>query len=145
MTLHDRTGGSAYAFGDFRIEPARRLLLHKGEPAPLAPKAFETLLALVRRHGELVKKDELMRAVWPDAVVEENNLNQHIAALRRALQDSRGTNRLILTVPGRGFRFVADVDEVDPLPLPSTSRTRSRSCPSTTSVPMHHANTWSMD
>ena len=122
MTSKDGNGTGAYEFGDFRVEAGRRLLLHKGEPVPLAPKTFDTLLALVRRPGELVGKDDLMRAVWPDAIVEENNLNQHIAALRRMLQDPRGTNRFILTVPGRGFRFVADVETVEPLPPPGTSR-----------------------
>src|SRR4029077_12742379 len=61
----------------------------------------------------LVEKDDLMRAIWPNTVVEENNLSQNIAALRRALQDRRGENRYILTVPGRGYRFVADVAIVD--------------------------------
>jgi len=117
---NDGTAAAAYEFGDFRIEAARRVLLHRGEPAPLTPKAFDTLLELVRRRGELVGKDDLMQAVWPGRVVEENNLNQGIAALRRVLQDRRSENRYIQTVSGRGFRFVADVRIVDPTP-PDTS------------------------
>ena len=107
---------AAYRFGDYRVETARRRLLCRGEPTPLTPKAFDTLLALVRRAGDLVGKDELMEQVWPGAVVEENNLSQNIATLRRALQDRRGSNQYIQTVPGRGFRFVAEVTPVEALP-----------------------------
>ncbi len=98
-----------YEFGDFRVEPTKHLLLRKGEPVALTPKVFETLLYLVRHQGDLVEKDDLIRAVWPDTVVEENNLNQNISALRRVLGESRGENRYIATVPGRGYRFVAAV------------------------------------
>jgi TolB-like protein/Tfp pilus assembly protein PilF len=120
----DGTAGTegAYEFGEFRIEPARRLLLYRDEPAPLTAKAFDTLLELVRRRGEVVFKDDLMRAVWPDTFVEENNLNQHIGALRRVLQDRYGENRYIVTVPGRGYRFVADVRLVAPTPLTGAGR-----------------------
>src|SRR4051812_8992728 len=113
---------AAYEFGEFRIEPARRLLLHRGEPAPLTAKAFDTLLELVRRRGEVVGKDDLMRAVWPDTFVEENNLNQHIGALRRVLHDRYGENRYIATIPGRGYQFVADVALVAPTPLTDSAR-----------------------
>ncbi len=106
---------NAYAFGDYRVEVARRILLQRGEAAPLTPKAFDTLLELVRHHGELVEKDALMQAVWPGRVVEENNLNQSIAVLRRVLQDRRGENRYIETVSGRGYRFVGEVKVVEPL------------------------------
>ena len=95
-----------YEFGEFRLETARRRLLHRNETVPLTAKALDTLLALIGRRGELVSKDELMRAVWPETVVEENNLNQHIGALRRGLQDRYGENRYIVTMPGRGYRFV---------------------------------------
>ena len=118
---NDGTKAVAFEFGDFRIDAARRVLLHRGEPAPLTPKAFDTLVELVRRHGELVGKDDLMQAVWPGRVVEENNLNQGIAALRRVLQDRRGENRYIQTVSGRGFRFVADVRTVDPMPVDASA------------------------
>src|SRR3712207_7197725 len=78
-----------YEFGPFRLDPVKRRLLRDGEPVPLTPKAFETLLALVQQSGRTVEKDELMRRVWPGAVVEENNLNQNITALRKCLGDSR--------------------------------------------------------
>src|SRR3982750_1911395 len=99
-----------YEFGDFRLDASKRLLLRSGgELVPLTPKVFDTLLYLLERGGVVVDKDELMRVIWPDTVVEENNLNQNISALRRALGESRGEHRYILTVPGRGYRFVADV------------------------------------
>src|SRR5262245_46763126 len=101
-----------YEFGPFRLDPVKRRLMHNGEPLPLAPKAFDTLLALVQQSGKTIEKDDLMRIVWPDAVVEENNLNQNISALRRALGDSRDESRYIATIPGLGYRFVAEVNEV---------------------------------
>ena len=98
-----------YEFGDFRVDVLRRLLLRGSEPVTLRPRVFDTLLCLVRHHGRVVEKDELMRAIWPDAFVEENNLNQSVSTLRRALGETSGENRYIATVPGRGYRFVADV------------------------------------
>ena len=98
-----------YRFGEFRIDARRRLLLRNGQAMPLTPKAFDTLLYLVKNRGRVVGKDDLMAAVWPDTVVEENNLNQNISALRRTLGESRGENRYIATKPGSGYRFVADV------------------------------------
>jgi DNA-binding winged helix-turn-helix (wHTH) protein/Tfp pilus assembly protein PilF len=98
-----------FEFGDFLVDQSKRLLLRAGEPVPLTPKVFDTLLHLVQHSGLLVGKDELIRAVWPDTVVEENNLNQNISTLRRLLGEDRGENRYIVTVPGRGYRFVAAV------------------------------------
>ena len=75
-----------YAFGAFRLDRGRRLLLrHDGTPVPLLPKAFEALTYLVEHDGRVLGKDELMRAVWPGTFVEENNLAQIISTLRRAL------------------------------------------------------------
>jgi adenylate cyclase len=70
---------------------------------------FDTLLQLVKHGGTVLSKDQLMRAIWPDAVVEENNLNQNISILRRVLGDVRGEQRYIATVPGCGYQFVAEV------------------------------------
>lgn len=100
-----------YEFGDFRLDAARRRLLGRvdNQRVKLTSKAFDTLLFLVRHGGVVLDKDELMRAVWPDTVVEENNLSQKISELRRVLGESHGENRYIVTVPGRGFSFVADV------------------------------------
>src|ERR1700752_1758334 len=100
--------GAVYRFANFRLDAGERLLLHEGRSVALTPKAFDTLLVLVERHGRLVTKDDLFRAVWPDAFVEENNLAQHISALRRALAVEAGVP-LIDTVPKKGYRFVAPV------------------------------------
>ncbi|HWY67355.1 MAG TPA: winged helix-turn-helix domain-containing protein [Terriglobales bacterium] len=96
-----------YEFGHFRIDPEERLLLRDGKPVPLTPKAFDTLVLLVENHGHLMKKDELMRRVWPDAFVEEVNLAQNISAIRRAL-DSNG-EQYIETVPKAGYRLNVNV------------------------------------
>jgi DNA-binding winged helix-turn-helix (wHTH) protein/TolB-like protein/Flp pilus assembly protein TadD len=102
-----------YEFGDFRIDVGRRLLLRGGgEPVPLTPKVFDTLLYLVEHPGSVLDKDALMAAIWPDTVVEENNLSQNIYTLRRVLGEGRGEHRYVVTVPGRGYRFVADVTTV---------------------------------
>jgi DNA-binding winged helix-turn-helix (wHTH) protein/TolB-like protein/Tfp pilus assembly protein PilF len=100
-----------YEFGAFRLDPAERLLLRAGEVVPLAPKAFETLLALVERHGRVWEKDQLIKRIWPDTYVEEGNLTQHIFTLRRALSDGQNGSQYIETIPRRGYRFVADVRE----------------------------------
>jgi len=100
----------SYAFGEFRVDAAKRLLLCGERRVAVPPKVFDTLLALVENTGRVVEKDELMRLVWPDTVVEENNLNQAISALRKALGEDPAEHRYIVTVPGRGYRFVAAVN-----------------------------------
>jgi DNA-binding winged helix-turn-helix (wHTH) protein len=97
-------GKDFYEFGSFRVDPAKQLVLHEGEPVPLTPKAFQLLLVLVSSCNEIVTKDELMKAVWPDTFVEETNLSRNIFALRKALGETE-QNRFIITVPGRGYRF----------------------------------------
>lgn len=102
--------GDVYAFEGFRLDAGRRTLTDaSGRPVSLAPRVFDTLLHLVQRAGDLVDKNALLEAVWPDVTVEENSLSQNISALRRALGDSPGENRFIVTAPGRGYRFVAKV------------------------------------
>jgi len=99
-----------YEFGGYQLDIRRRLLLGiDGLQVALTPKAFDTLLHLIENRGSVVTKEALMKAVWPDTVVEENNLNQNISALRRALGEGRSENRYIATVPSRGYRFVAPV------------------------------------
>jgi TolB-like protein/DNA-binding winged helix-turn-helix (wHTH) protein len=98
-----------YEFGPFRVDARRRLLLREGKQVRLPAKAFEILLVLLEGKGRLVEKDELMRRVWPDSVVEENNLTVNISALRKSLTESPGEHRYVVTVPGRGYQFVADV------------------------------------
>jgi len=102
-----------YGFGSFIVDAAEGLLLRDGQPIPLTPKAFETLIALVENSGHVLGKDELMRRVWPDSFVEENNLSQNISLLRKALGDGgAGGQKYIETVPKRGYRFVAGVASV---------------------------------
>ncbi len=101
-----------YEFGDFRLETAEQLLLRHGEPIPLTPKAFETLLVLVQSSGHLVEKDELMKRVWADDFVEEANLARNVWTLRKALNDDNGEHRYIETVPKRGYRFLVPVREI---------------------------------
>src|SRR5215510_9444490 len=100
-----------YEFGGFALEAERRLLLRResGEPIALTAKVLDTLLYLVEHRGETLDKDTLLRAIWPELVVEENNLTQNISTLRQVLGETRGENRFIVTVPRRGYRFVADV------------------------------------
>ena len=101
-----------YAFGPFRLDPEERLLLRDGRPVPLAPKVTETLFLLVQNAGHLVDKDELVKRVWPDAFVEEGNLNKNIFLLRKVLGQCDGGLEYIETVPKRGYRFAATVSEV---------------------------------
>src|SRR6516165_2596170 len=99
----------ALAFGPVRLEITRRELLAHGVPVTLGQRAFEILLMLVNRHGQLVTKDELMAEVWPGVVVEENNIQVHVSALRKVLSTAGDGERYLLTVAGRGYRFVAPV------------------------------------
>lgn len=98
-----------YEFGSFCLDAARRRLLRDGRIVPLTPKAFDTLLLLVEHNQAVLEKDELIKLLWPDSFVEENNLTQNISMLRKALGEKPGEHRFIVTVPGRGYRFVADV------------------------------------
>lgn len=99
-------------FGPFRIDLGNRLLLRGEEPVPLTPKAFDTLLALVERRGRVVAKAELLDAVWPDTFVEEATLTQNVYTLRKALAGGGDDGqRYIVTLPRRGYRFVAKVRE----------------------------------
>jgi TolB-like protein/DNA-binding winged helix-turn-helix (wHTH) protein/thioredoxin-like negative regulator of GroEL len=113
-----------YAFGPFRLDPEERLLLRDGRPVPLAPKVTETLLLLIQNAGHLVDKDELMKRVWPDAFVEEGNLNKNIFLLRKVLGQWNGGLEYIETVPKRGYRFVASVNQEVEEETSSTSSPR---------------------
>jgi len=98
-----------YEFGAFRLDPGKRLLLREGQPVPLTAKAFDTLLALVENRGRVLEKDELMRLVWPDTIVEESNLSQNVFTLRKVLGEQPHEHLYIATVPRRGYQFVAEV------------------------------------
>ena len=99
-----------YEFRTYRLDAAEHLLLREGKVVPLQPKVFDLLLVLVEHHGRLLEKDELMKLVWPDTIVEEANLTNNILILRKAL--SENGERFIETVPKRGYRFVTDVRKV---------------------------------
>ena len=113
-------------FHGYRLDVVRRRLLDPdGVPVPLMPKAIETLVYLIERAGQTVSKEELLRAVWPNVVVEENNLTQNISALRRAFGETLAERKFIVTIPGQGYRFVAPVSRVssaaaEPVPAPAS-------------------------
>jgi len=98
-------------FGPFRVDAGRRLLLRRGDQVPLTPKAFDILLVLIQNRDRVVEKDELMKLVWPNTVVEENNLTRNISSLRKALEEDPNEHRFIVTIPGRGYQFAADMLE----------------------------------
>jgi TolB-like protein/DNA-binding winged helix-turn-helix (wHTH) protein/Tfp pilus assembly protein PilF len=101
---------SFYEFGDFQLDAAKRLLRRKdGIPVPLTPKVFDTLLYMVEHSDGVLDKERIMEAVWPDSIVEENNLAQAIWKLRQIFKEKPGSHDYIVTVPGRGYRFVAEV------------------------------------
>jgi TolB-like protein len=112
-----------YEFGEFRLDTEQRRLVSTadGRPVPLSRRAFETLLYFLEHHGQLLDKATLLRAIWPATVVEENNLNQSISVLRRALGDESREHRYIATVPGRGYQFIAAVRTVKPPALTSVA------------------------
>ena len=98
-----------YEFGPFRLEPAERRLSRNGDTVVIAPKAFDTLHLLVRNHGHLVEKEELLNRLWPNTFVEEGSLSNNVFLLRKALGDSTENPKYIETVPGRGYRFIGEV------------------------------------
>ena len=106
----------SYEFAGFLLDPAEQILLREnGEPVPLTPKAFLTLLVLLQNSGRTVEKEELLRTVWPGTFVEEGNLTVTIFMLRKSLGEGRNEHKYIKTVPRRGYRFVAPVREVPSL------------------------------
>src|SRR6185369_17272656 len=117
-----------YDFGPYRVDANERLLRRGDQVVPLTPKAFEMLLALIEDSGRLLTKEELMKRVWPDTVVEEANLSHNIYKLREALGDGRNGEKYIETVPRRGYRFVATVRELgeDSIDLIVAEHTRAK-------------------
>jgi DNA-binding winged helix-turn-helix (wHTH) protein/tetratricopeptide (TPR) repeat protein len=108
----NRRSTHRYEFDSFYLDPGERLLLRDGQPIPLTPKVLDTLVVLVENAGHLVLKDELMNAVWPDSFVEEINLSRNISELRKALGETVHEQRYVVTVPGSGYRFAAQVREI---------------------------------
>ena len=101
---------TVYLFDRFRLDVTRRKLLSaSGVVLPLNSRAMEALLLLAANAGEVIDRRRLMQTIWPHTIVEDNNLNQCILAIRRALGEVAGSNQFVMTVPGRGFCFVCPV------------------------------------
>lgn len=101
-----------YEFGSFRLEAGERRLLRDGKAVPLTSRIFDLLLLLVQHSGHLVSKEQIMREVWGDSIVEENNLTVTMSALRKVLGQGPTAREYIETVPKCGYRFVAEVREL---------------------------------
>src|SRR5882672_6612516 len=121
---------AAIEFGRFRVQPHRRELLAEGRPVDLGGRAFDVLMALIEASGAVVSKDALMKRVWPDRIVEENNLHAQISSLRKAFAADRD---LIRTIAGRGYQCTGEIRTVGagpdtqatarmPQPTPAPSR-----------------------
>lgn len=120
-----------YEFGDFALEVGRQRLRRRdtGEAIALTAKAFDTLVYLVERAEQTLDREALLGAIWPGVIVEENSLSQTISTLRQALGETPGENRYILTVPRRGYRFVAKVTQLDESAAPTPSELPSPPLP----------------
>jgi len=105
----DASVEASYRFGPFQVDSGTRLLLREGQPVALAPKAFDLLCYLLAHPNRLIGKDELLKGVWPRGFVEEGNLSHNIFLLRKALGESPEEHRYIVTVPGRGYKFVGQL------------------------------------
>ncbi len=103
------TAERKFSFAEFEVDAAKRRLVKSGQTVALNPKAFDLLLALIENRGQVVRKEELLETVWANQFVEENNLTVHISALRKIFGEKKGEHQFIVTVPGKGYKFVADV------------------------------------
>jgi TolB-like protein/DNA-binding winged helix-turn-helix (wHTH) protein/thioredoxin-like negative regulator of GroEL len=101
--------GDRYRFGRFTLDPRQRALTHDGSPIPITPKAFDILLYCVQHPSRILTKQDLMKAVWPDTIVEEGNLTQNISLLRKALAEHGDASGLIVTVGRQGYQFTGTV------------------------------------
>lgn len=101
-----------YEFKEYRLEVAQQRLLYKGQPVPLKPKILDLLVYLIQRRNQLVAKEDLMRDVWPDTIVEENNITVSMSILRKTLGEDPDKREFIETIPRRGYRFLAEVKEI---------------------------------
>src|SRR5437660_2320001 len=127
--MSEPTRSSGYRFGTFELQPNERRLLAGGEPVVLGPRAFDLLIALVERPGQLVTKEELLDCVWPNLVVEENNLQVQVSALRKILGQEA-----IATIPGRGDRFTLEVARASEPSSPPVSQRHNRPSPLTSLI-----------
>lgn len=102
-----------YQFDNFLVNAGLRAVFRGDERVALTPKVFDLLMIFVASPGEVLEKRELMDRLWPNTFVEESNLTQNVAVLRKALGDDSKPNRVIATIPGRGYQFVADVRKIE--------------------------------
>jgi TolB-like protein/DNA-binding winged helix-turn-helix (wHTH) protein/Tfp pilus assembly protein PilF len=139
-SVASETVSQFYEFGPFRLDPAERKLLRGNEIVPLTPKAFDTLVILVRNSGHLLEKDELIGMLWPDTFVEEGSLSNNIFLLRKALGEDPA---FIETVPRRGYRFVGAVRQFPraaPTRLEEPTQDRFQATKELTALPSFPAN-----
>ena len=99
----------SYEFGSFRMDPHERVVRCGKKLLPLTPKVFDILLVLLQNPGRILTKEEIMKQVWPDTIVEESNLARNVSTLRKALGEEPDRPQFIETIPWRGYRFVAEV------------------------------------
>ena len=114
-------GRRFYEFGRFRLDATGRLLFREGETVPLPPKAADTLLLLVENAGNVVEKHDLLKKIWPDTFIEEGSLTRTISILRKALTEGANGQEYIATIPKRGYRFAASVEEIPERRVPSAA------------------------
>src|SRR5262245_16064175 len=112
-----------YEFGPFCLDAREHTLLRDGQPVPLRPKVYDLLLVLIENRGHLVDKEQLMSLVWTEQFVEDGNINKNISMLRRALGEGDNGQQFIETVPKRGYRFIADVRQVNDDETPPSQST----------------------
>lgn len=113
-----------FSFAEFELVGAKRILLKDGKPVALNSKSFDLLLALVQRRGDIVTKEDLLESVWPGQFVEEGNLAVQVSALRKIFGERKDEHRFIVTVPGRGYSFVAEIENGDEIIVESHSLSR---------------------
>jgi DNA-binding winged helix-turn-helix (wHTH) protein/TolB-like protein/Flp pilus assembly protein TadD len=109
----DKKESRLYEFDRFCLDASEHILLYDVQEVPLTPKVFETLLLLVENSGHVVGKEELLKTIWPDSIVEESSLSQNIFQLRKAFGDGSDGRRFIETIPKRGYKFIAPVKVVN--------------------------------
>src|SRR5580658_6371056 len=125
-----------YRFAEFELDPRRRALFRDDSPVVLTPKAFDVLLFLLQNPNRLVRKEELLQAVWGDTFVEDGSLTQYISHLRKALGDNSEDPRLIVTIARKGYQFAGDVVASQTVPatpgegqIPVAGRPRTDAAP----------------
>lgn len=120
------TAARYYRFGEYEVDSVKRLLFRHRQRVALTSKAFDVLMVLVERHGQITSKCELMREVWPDTVVEETSLIRNISVLRRLLGETPEDHSYIVTVSGVGYRFVAAIESATSSEGPEIGQTAPR-------------------